>query len=112
MDILEIEARAKNPKGKLTDAERAFLIANNIHAFWAFLIGNNPGNINDTLMHQMGYDYLTFEPNKKAMGNIIEKMIEKNETDNLNKILSAFKFNPNVTISETLKRELLNRFKQ
>lgn len=109
MDILDTEQRLKSGK-QITMAERAHLIANNKFAFWAFLVENNPGNINNTLKNKMGYSYLGFKPDHKTISGIISNLLQKNDTENLNTLLGSYQFNPNVAIPEELKAELLTHF--
>jgi hypothetical protein len=106
MNILEIEKKLKSG-GTLTTAEQAFIIGNHPAAFWAFLVANNPGNLNDTLRTYLGYKTLSFQPDGKTISRIITTLIEKGDTNALNTLLHYFKFNPNIPIDNGLKTSLI-----
>lgn len=109
-DLKDIEARVKAGQS-VTPKEWAYLLHNNKKAFFAFLIDNNPGSMNDVLRHQMGYSELKFSPDKMAMARIINNLIEKNDQHELHQVLTNFKLNPANTNSRYLA-ELQNLFKQ
>jgi hypothetical protein len=106
MDVNEIAARASQKSAKVSEREKAHLIANNKLAFIAFLIQQNPGYFNDVLKNQLGYNHLPFEPDHKAIGKIIGNMLEKGELKEVNKILAGFKFKPGTVISAEVKEAL------
>lgn len=96
MNAQEIAARLK-VGNQVTDAEKAFLLHNDIHALSAFMIDNNPGSVNMTL-RQMGYDHLGFTPNPKALAQQIGMLIERKDVPALNTIVQNFEMtDKNVT---------------
>lgn len=106
MDTNEIALRAKQKGAVLSEQEKAHLITNNKHALIAFLIQQNPGYFNDVLKNQLGYNYLPFKPDHKAIGKIMETLLEKNETETVNKILAEYKFLPGTVLSQEIKDAL------
>lgn len=103
MDINNISARARQKGATVSEKEKAHLIANNKFALIAFLIQQNAGYFNDILKNQLGYNYLPFAPDHKAIGKIIEELMEKGEMDTVNQILSGFTFKPGTVISQEIK---------
>lgn len=88
-NLQEIKNKVAN-KIPVSNDEYLFLIANDNSAFWAFLISNNAGNINNTLRHQLGYIELGFEPSPKALARIIETLLIKGEKAELEKVMQNF----------------------
>jgi hypothetical protein len=101
MNAKEIEQRLKNGFA-ITNAERAFLIAENPYALAGFLIENNPGSVNYSLK-QMGYTHLGFEPNKKQLARQLEILIERQDIEAMAYICKNF-----VLITDNLPQEFIN----
>jgi hypothetical protein len=89
-DFEEIKQRvlSGNP---VSEKEYAYLLRHNKAAFFAFMIRNNPGSVNNVLRHELGYTELPFAPDLKKMARIIGMMIEKGEANELHTLLSNFK---------------------
>lgn len=91
-DLKEIAGRVSKGVHVNTN-EYLHLLKNNIVALWGFMISNNPGNINNTLRHQLGYIELGFNPNPLAIGKQIEMLYDKNEADEIATIKKSFILN-------------------
>jgi hypothetical protein len=90
-DTAEIAARRKAGK-KITPEEYAHLIANSPEAFFAFLIANNPGSMNDILRNRLGYDFeLQFKPDPAKITRICEMILERDNKQEIATILNNFK---------------------
>lgn len=89
MDVNEIEARIKAGQ-VVSDAERAFLIRYNPHAWAAFMIDNNPGGLNYILRNQLGYDYLKYDPDKNALLRTMEVILNRKNASEIQYILNNF----------------------
>jgi len=88
MNTAEIAQRIKNGFAA-TDAEKAFLIRNNIHALTGFMVGNNPGSVN-FLLQKLGYNHLGFEPNVAALQRQLDILIERKEEQDLDYVVRNF----------------------
>lgn len=110
MDELSIEiekkVRAKQP---VTVDEYLYLLNQSQQAFWAFLISNNPGNVNDTLRHKLAAPYteLGFNPDKVKLARIIEMIMQKNDESELMEVLKNFELK-----TEGLDEEFIKKFTQ
>lgn len=92
-NLKDIAQRAKAGK-QLTYDEYAYLLANDREAFFAFLIANNPGSLNNILRHKLGYTHeLGFKPDVAALTRICQMIVDKNTTDEIEAIITDFQFN-------------------
>ena len=107
MNVNEIAARVKSGQA-ITDAEKAYLLRNNAHALFAFMIDNNPGSVNLALRKQ-GYTHLGFAPDKKALMRQLDLMIERNDAPGLDKVMRAFNLIPDYLTPEFIQ-EFHNQF--
>lgn len=98
MDIKEIETRLKSG-GKTTYVETAYLIRHNPEALAAFMIANNPGNVNFTL-RDLGYDNLGFEPKKESLIRQLQIFITQKNNEDFNEVVKNFKINTNGLLPE------------
>jgi len=89
MNLDAIKKRIQN-RQPVTESDYLELLRHDKHTFWAFLISNNPGNVNDTLRHKLGYIELGFNPDQKAIARIIEIMIARQEVGELEQVLKNF----------------------
>lgn len=106
MDLQDITKRVQ--KGlKVTPKEYAYLLANNRSAFFAFMIANNIGSMNDILRHRLGYSFeLGFTPDLKAITRICDTILADNKTAEIRTILNNFQIN-----TAALSPELLGEIK-
>lgn len=88
-DLKDIEARVKSGIAVSVD-ELIYLFKNNNAALWAFLIQNNPGNINGTLKYKLAYSELGFDPNPEAIAKIINMALQRGEQNELIYVLDQF----------------------
>jgi hypothetical protein len=95
MTISEIKQRVIN-KLPVTTEQYLELLRNDEPTFWAFLISNNPGNINNTLRHRLKEPYteLGFEPNQAALARTIEMIIQQGNEPELMEVLRYFELKP------------------
>ena len=92
---------------RVTPAEYAQLIANNKEAFFAFLIANNPGSMNDILRHRLGYTHeLDFMPDVTKLQRICQVILDRNNKAEIKTIIDNFKLN-----TSALSPELANAIK-
>lgn len=109
MDALaqDIAKKVKN-RVPVSNEEYLYLLEKNPNAFWGFLITNNPGNINNTLRHELQEPYteLGFYPDKQKLARIIEMILQKGEQSELNEVLSRFELK-----TEGLTPEFVEAFK-
>lgn len=102
----DIHDRLKK-KQPVTEQEFVSFLQANKHALFAYLIENNAGNINDTLRHKLGYRFeLGFAPDKVKIASIINKLIDKDDKNELHAVLSNFKLN-----EKNLTPELIHELK-
>lgn len=107
MNLEEIQTRmlAKSP---VTEAEKAAVIRNNPHALAAFMVGNNPGNVNFQLRN-MGYSHLPFAPDRVALARQMDLLINDNKRDTLDELANNFEVLPDGLHPEFLN-EITNQF--
>lgn len=107
MNLQEIESRmlAKQP---VTDAEKALVIRNNPIALAAFMVGNNPGNLNYQLRN-MGYKHLPFAPDRVALARQMDLLINDNKRDTLDELANNFDLLPD-GLNQDFLNELTNQF--
>lgn len=107
MNLQEIESRmlAKQP---VTEAERAFVIRNNPRALAAFMVGNNPGNVNFQLRN-MGYNHLPFAPDRTALARQMDLLINDNKRETLDTLANNFDLLPDGLNNDFLK-EITKQF--
>lgn len=92
-DLNEIASRVRSGK-KVTTEEYLALLQGNEEAQFAFMISNNPGNVNNTLRHQLNYVELGFNPDPIAISAQIQMMLNNNERAELELVKHNFKLNP------------------
>lgn len=102
-ELKDIEARLKTGK-PVTHEEFAKLVTNDKHAFFAFMIKNNPGSMNNVLMNKLHYTHeLSFTPDIKKMGRVCDIILERNNTGEIETILNNFQFDLNKISPKLLK---------
>ena len=87
MDIKDIETRIKNGS-VVSNTERAYFIRNNAEALAAFMVANNPGNVNFTL-RKLGY-VLGFEPKKEALIRQLQIFINQKNREDFLEVVKNF----------------------
>lgn len=109
MDLRDIGRRVKKGE-KVSPAEFATLIANDREAFFAFLIANNPGSMNDILRHKLGYTHeLGFKPETAKLQRVMQIILDRNAKDEIKTIIDNFKVNLN-GLSPQLVKEIKANF--
>jgi hypothetical protein len=88
-DLNDIAARVRSGQRVSTD-EYLFLLKHSEAAQLAFMVSNNPGNVNNTLRHQLGYIELGFNPNPVAISAQLEMMLSKGERAELDTVKANF----------------------
>jgi hypothetical protein len=110
MDILVIKQALKQGL-PITEAETAFLLKNDINALLAFMVENNLGSINVALRNILGYNKLTFNPNKDAIVRQLQILVDRKNVDELQTVIKNFAFddsNLTPTLVEEIKKQFLN----
>lgn len=107
MNVKDIETRFKSGDF-VSDAERAYLIKNNIQALCAFMVENNPGSVNFNL-RKMGYNHLGFEPDKKAITRQLQIFVDRKNTEDLDEVIKNFMIDE-ANVSPDLLFELKKQF--
>lgn len=105
-ELIKQAVQARKP---ITEKETAFLLRNNIEALLAFMIENNPGSVNVALRNVLGYDKLSFNPNKDAIARQLQILVDRKNKDELNTVIKSFQLNK-VGLTDTLITELENQF--
>jgi hypothetical protein len=105
-DLKELLHKLAN-RVPLTTEEYIFVVQNSDKALWGFMISNNPGNINNTLRHKLGYSELGFNPNPTAIAAQIDMMIKKGEADEIDLVIKNFRLN-----TDGLDASFINEFNQ
>jgi hypothetical protein len=88
MNLQEIKDKAAAGEA-LTPLERAYFIQHDAAALAAFMIANNPGNVNHSL-RQMGYDHLGFEPKPQALAAQLDKFIQRKDHQAFGQVINGF----------------------
>jgi hypothetical protein len=110
MDLNEIAGRVRAGE-RVSPQEFAYLISNDIEAFMAFLIANNPGSINSILRYKLGYTFeLGFTPNIQKIQRIVQIIIDQKKADELQVIMQNFQLNLDA-LSPQLFRAIKTQFK-
>lgn len=87
MRNLAVIAEAVKKGEQVSPEEFAYLLHNDRNAFLAFLVANNPGGVTNVLRNQLGYTFeLGFKPDQKRLQRVIDMLIEKKDSDALQKI--------------------------
>ncbi len=86
----------------VSPAENVAYIRGDSEALLAFLIENNPGNVNQTL-RKLGYSHLGYLPNKTALSRQLQIFVDKNDVNSINEILNNFNLNRSLLTPEFLK---------
>lgn len=107
------ELLIKKQHGKpLTEQETAFMIRNYSPYQAAFMIENNPGNVNLTLK-KMGFD-MPITPDKKLLARQMEIFLERGHSKEWTNIVNNFHVDhtalEKLTGSNTLGSEILKQF--
>lgn len=105
----DIFTRLKNNQ-PVSNAERAYLIRNDVNALAAFMIDNNPGSVNLSL-RKLGYDRLKFEPNKKALTKQLQIFLDSGNLEDFKFVVERFNFIPDGLPVEFVN-EILKQFPQ
>lgn len=82
-------------KGTATVSEIGYAITQDRHLLFNMLMDNNLADVNVTLRTELGQrNNLPFAPNRKAIEQVINAYIIKNDIKSLQKILDEFDYNP------------------
>jgi hypothetical protein len=93
----------------ITEAETAFLLRNDINAMLAFMVENNLGSVNVALRNGLGYDKLTFNPDKEAIVRQLNILVERKNSEELQTVIKNFTIDPS-KITPTLLIEIKKQF--
>lgn len=74
--------------------QMGYLIANDRHAFFNWMLDNNLIDVNKALRVQLGNDFLPFTPNRKKMEGVIDSYIRSGNTEALQTIINEFDYDP------------------
>ena len=85
----------------VSPAENVAFIRSNPEALAAFMIENNPGNVNQTL-RKLGYNHLGYIPNKVALARQMQIFIDKADVKLIKEIMDNFNLNRSVLTPEFL----------
>jgi len=76
----------------------------------AFMVENNLGSVNVALRNKLGYDKLSFNPNKDAIVRQLQILVDRKNVDELQTVIKNFAFidgKLTPTLVEEIKKQFL-----